>query len=332
VVVDAAGPAVESLASADEYDEAVQFAALAATAARKGKLGPAIIEEADGRFAQAKKDRDSFAAIRPYVDVLRDNPQDTNAHSMVGKYRCFVQGRWDHGLTLLARGSRVELRTVAALDLKTPRTGTPETAIADAWWEYAQTAPDDEKWGVQVRARYWYARCLPGLTGLDKVRAESRLAFSHGGIEYRPGLVCELSARQPAVLKGKRARIDPTIDFSGGEFADSARQTDLTVKWIGVIAPPRPGRYALSATTNDPVRVRVDGRIAIDTMSSKSGKREAAVVLGERPAALVVEFVSPNTDRHKLSLNWTAVGGTSEEIIPAEYLFHDKRGESVLGK
>ena len=204
--------------------------------------------------------------------------------------------------------------------------------IADTWWEYAQTASPEELWSVQTRTRYWYGRCIPGLTGLNKARAESRLVFTHAGVEYRPGLVCEFSAKQPAVLKGKKARIDPIIDFSGGEFSDGTKQTDLTVKWTGSLVPPLAGRYELSATTGDPVRVRVDGKIVIDTVSAKSSKKEGQVVLGERPSSIVVEFFAPNTDRHKLKLFWTPPGATDEEPIPAESLYHDKKAAATLGK
>lgn len=332
VVAEVAGPAADEASAGDEFDEAVQFAQLALNATRKAKLGPSALEEADYRLAQAKKAKDSFAALRPVVEKLKTNPDDREANTSLGKYRCFVQGRWEDGLKHFSKGSNETLRGIAELDLKTPRTGTPEVKIADTWWEYAQSAPADELWGVQTRTRYWYGRCIPGLTGLSKARAESRLVFTQAGVEYRPGLVCEFSAKLPAVLKGKKARIDPIIDFSGGEFSDGSKQTDLTVKWTGSLVPPLAGRYTLSATTGDPVRVRVDGKVVIDTVSTKSSKKEGQVVLGERPTSIVVEFFAPNTDRHKLKLHWTVPGTADEETIPAENLFHDKKAAAVLGK
>jgi PA14 domain len=332
VIAEAAGPAADDALADDEFDEATQFAQLAANAARKGKLGQAAIDDAEYRLAHAKKARDSFAAIRPALEKLKTDPDDRDANSAVGKYRCFVQNRWDDGLKHLARGANTALRELAELDLKTPRTGVPPDAkIADAWWDYAQSAPTDEQWAVQTRTRYWYGRCIPGLTGLNKAKAEARLVFTSGGIEYRPGLVCEFSAKQSVVLKGKKARIDAVIDFSGGEFSDSGKQTDLTLKWAGLLVPPQAGRYELIAQTNDSVRVRVDGKLVIDTVSAK-GKREAQVTLGEKPTPIVVEFSAPNTDRHKLKLAWVVPGGSGDEPIPAECLFHDKKAEAALGK
>jgi hypothetical protein len=333
VIAETAGDAAQAAADDDEFDEAVQFAQLAANAVRKGKLGAAALEEADYNLARAKKARDAFAAIRPALEKVKAEPDDPGANTIVGKYRCFGQNKWDEGLKYLTKGGDPALRAVAELDLKTPRTGVPEDAkVADAWWEYAQTAPADVLWAAQARTRYWYGRCIPGLTGLNKARAETRLAFTAGGVEYRPGLVCELSAKQPAVLKGKKARLDAVLDFSGGEFTDGTKTTDLTVKWTGALVPPRAGRYTLGAQTNDPVRVRVDGKIVIDTTAGGAGKKEAAVVLGERAAPIVVEFSAPNTDRHKIRLAWVVPGGSGEESIPSEHLFHDRKAEAVLGK
>src|SRR5207245_9480238 len=106
----------------------------------------------------------------------------------------------------------------------------------------------------------------PGLTGLMKAQAEGRLGLTVGGVEYRPGLVCEFAAKNPAVLKGKKGRIDAGIDFSGGEFMDFlSAPTDLTLKWTGAIVPPRAGRYRLVVATNDPVRVPVENQPVPDT-------------------------------------------------------------------
>ena len=138
-MADVAGPAADDASAADEFDEALQFAQIALNAARKGKLGQSVLlDEADYRLAQAKKSKESFAALRPVVEKLKTSPDDREANTTLGKYRCFVQGRWDEGLKHFAKGSNETLRALADLDLKTPRTGNPDVKIADAWWEYAQ--------------------------------------------------------------------------------------------------------------------------------------------------------------------------------------------------
>jgi len=334
LIAETATASAQAASDVDELDEAVEFAQLAVSAAKKAKFTTAPLDEADANLAQAKKSRDAFATLRPALEKLKSTPDDPVANLAVGKYRCFTQNRWDDGLKHLAKGEDAALRAVAELDVKTPRTGTPEDAkLADAWWEYAQAAPADAQWAAQVRTRYWYAKTVPGLSGLNKARAEGRLGITVGTVEYRPGLLCEFTApKQPAILKGKKARIDATVDFVAGEFADGTKQTDVTARWTGVLAPTRGGRYTLVAQTNDPVRVKIDGKIVIDTTVGGTPKREASVALGEKVTPIQVDYFALNADKYKIKLAWVAPGSTTEEVIPAECLFHDRKNESALGK
>ena len=333
-IAEAATASAQSASDGDELDEAVEFAQLAVNAAKKAKFTTTALDEAEANLAQAKKSRDGFAALRPALEKVKSMPDDPVANLAVGKYRCFIQNRWDDGLKHLAKGEDAAIRVVAELDLNTPRTGALEDAkLADAWWEYAQVAPADLQWGAQTRTRYWYARSIPALTGLNKARAEARLGITVGTVEYRPGLICEFTApKQPAILKGKKARIDSTIDFSGGEFAEGAKTTDVTARWTGGLAPTRGGRYTLIAQTAEHVRVKIDGKIVIDTTVGGAPKREASVTLGEKMTPIVVEYFGQNADKYKIKLAWVAPGAMTEEVIPAESLFHDRKAESALGK
>jgi hypothetical protein len=78
--------------------------------------------------------------------------------------------------------------------------------------------------------------------------------------------------------------------------------------------------------------VRVDGRAVIDTTGAGAARREARVSLGERATPVVVEFFAPNADRHKIKLAWVVPGGSADEPIPDEHLFHDKKAAAALGK
>jgi WD40 repeat protein len=331
VVNELAAAGADAAFDADDYADAVKLAQAAATAARKGGLGPAAIEDADFRLAHLKKTRDAFDAAQPALEKLKATPDDPDANLVVGKFRCFVQGRWADGMKLLAKGSSPTLKQVAELELAAPASGPADVKVADAWWDIAQAAPDAEKRAAEARARYWYVRAVPGLMGLARAKVEGRLGFTHNNTEYKPGLLTEFSSKQASVLKGKKARIDPVIDFSAGEFAASGAPVDVTVKWTGVIVPPRPGRYKLVASGTDSVRIRADGKTVIDTIANKNGKREGSVLLQDRPAQLVVEFTAPNIATHALKLSWVPAGGI-EEGVPAEALFHDRKAELALGK
>src|SRR5439155_18942157 len=106
----------------------------------------------------------------------------------------------------------------AALDAAAPRSGPVDVKVADAWWDAAQAASDLDKRAAEYRARFWYARALPTLTGAERTQAETRLGFTAGGVDYRTGLLAEFTAKVPAVLQGKKARLDSFLSFDAGEF------------------------------------------------------------------------------------------------------------------
>jgi hypothetical protein len=332
VVNDLAAAGADAAFDADDYTGAAKLAQVAATAARKGGLGPAAIEDAEFRLAHLKKTRDAFDTAQPALERLKIAPDDPDANLVAGKFRCFVQGRWADGAKMLAKGSSPALKPAAELELAAPPSGPADVKVADAWWDFAQAAPDAERRPAEARARYWYGRAVPGLTGLARAKVEGRLGFTHNNVEYKPGLLAEFTSKQASVLRGKKARIDAVIDYSAADFADPAKQADVSVRWTGVILPPRPGRYKLVASGTDPVRVRADGKTVIDTITNRNAKREGSVLLPDRPAQLVVEFTAPNTAAHTLRLSWVPSGGAGEEGIPAEALFHDRKAEAALGK
>lgn len=320
-----AGATADAAADADDYAGAVRLAQTAVTAARKGNLGAAAAEDGEFRLAHLKKTREAFDAARPALERLRTDPDDPDANLAAGKFRCFTQGRWADGVKLLAKGASPELRLAGELELAA---GPADVKAGDAWWDAAQLLADAERRAAEARARHWYVRAVGGLTGLPRARAESRLGFTHNAVEYRPGLLATFETKPAAALKGKKSRIDPVIDYTGGEFADTGgKQVDVSARWSGVIVPPRPGRYRLIASATDPVRVRVGGRTVIDTITTKGGKREGSVLLLDQPAALVVEFAAANTSAHQLRLNWVPPGETAEERVPAAALFHDRKTE-----
>jgi WD40 repeat protein len=321
----------DAAADADDTDTALRLAQLAAAAARRGNLPGTALTDAELRVAHLKRLQDTAAAVRAALDALKANPDDPAANTAVGRFRCFAQGRWDDGVKLLAKGDNAALKAVANLELA-QEAGPADVKLADAWWDYVQTAADGERRPAEYRARYWYHRAVPGLTGLMKAKAEGRLGFTAGATEYRPGLVAEFIAlRDPSVLMGKRGRVDTKVEFSGSEF-EGGSVTPIEVKWTGVVVPPRAGRYKLIATSPEPtglVRVKVGGKAVIDTTVNRNARKEGAVTLPDRPTPVVVEYFGGNAARFTFKLTWVPPGG-AEEPIPLEAMFHDKKAAAGL--
>ena len=340
-VFEAAITCADAAHAGDEFAEALTFTTLATVAARKANLGPTAAEDVDFRTAEAKT---ALATLKPALDVLKANPDDPKANAAAGRFRCFVQGRWPEGLKPLAKGDVPHLKAAAEAELATPRTGVPDLAAADAWWVASQAEGEPDARAAASRARHWYARAMPGLMGLDKAKAEGRLAFTLAGVEHRPGLLVKFTAvNKGPSFKVPPPRIDPLIDFAAGEFArfydtDKGKTAPipLEAEWSGVVVPPRAGRYRLVAAVpnaQDTVKVRLDGKLVIDTATNKAGRKDAAVTLPDRPVPLVVEFVGINATGHTARLMWLPPGGAEEEPLPAEFLFHDrKKADAALKK
>jgi hypothetical protein len=330
-VADAAGHGADAAQDADDYDGAVKLATLAVMAVRKGALGRIALEDADFRLAAAKKTRDAFLAAKPAFDTLAAKPDDPAANAAVGRFRCFVQGRWAEGVKNLAKGDHPQLKAAAALELAT-ETELPDVKQGDAWWDFAASAPEAEKKPAEGRARHWYHKVFDELTGIPRARAEKRLGFTASGVDYLPGLVAEYGTSKGAPLpKEKRARVEPGIDFPAPDLADVGRNTELVGRWAGVVVVPRPGRYKFVFDTRHPVRVRVGGSTVIDTLKDKSGRRDVALLMTDKPTVFSVE-VFARGDERKLRPTWVPPGRIEEEPIPAECLYHDRKAESVIGK
>ena len=333
IVTEMAMAASDIASTTEDFAITAKYAQAAIASAKRGMLPAALLEEAEGQLAKAKKSAEAFAPVKDAIEKLKADPNDLDAADLVGRYRCFTQGRWDEGTKFLARGATGALKAAAALDAAAPRGGPPDLKLAEAWWDAAQTAPEIEKRSLEYRARYWYAHALPALTGEARTQAENRLGFQSGGVEYRGGLLAEFTAKVPAILQGKKARIDPMLSFLASELKGegSGVATDLSVRWTGVLAPQHGGRYRIIAVATDPVIVRIDGKVAIDT-NSKTARRDALIAIPDRPASIVVEFKCKNTDQHGLKLFWSDPGSEVEVPIPPEVYYHDRKTESVLGK
>jgi hypothetical protein len=328
-VADMALAASDVSAAADDYSTAVKYAQTALAAAKRGNSPAATVEFAENQVLKSQKNNEAFAPVKSALERLKANPEDRDAAYLVGRYRCFKQGRWEDGIGPLATGATAALKAAAELDAAARRSGVADVKIAEAWWDAVASAEEFDKAAVRYRSRYWYARALPGLTGDAKTQAESRLGYSAEGVDYRTGLIAEFSAKGAAALPRKTARIDPVLSFKAEEFKGQA--AEVTAKWSGFIVPQLPGRYRIIVRATDPVIVRIEGKAVIDT-NSKTARRDALIPLLNRPNSIAVEFKCSTADRHDMKLLWSNPGSDTEELIPAEVFSHDRKSETVLGK
>src|SRR5207237_9161055 len=69
-----------------------------------------------------------FESVKTARERVKAGPNDAEANLSVGRYLCFVQGDWDRGLPMLAKGSHAALKALAGKDLTTPRPRTGQLA------------------------------------------------------------------------------------------------------------------------------------------------------------------------------------------------------------
>jgi len=322
----------EELADRDEHEKALKLTAVAISSLTRGGLNLQA-RDTEARQTQIRKMRDAFETVRTATEKLKTTPDDVAAKAIVGKYRCFLQGRWDEGLALLATSNDTDLRKIAELELKASTDfETTDSKRGEAWWTYAQSLPEPERAPATSRAKYWYAKALQTQTGLDRVAAENRLKFTLGAIEYRPGIVVEASAGPLAKLTKRRGRVEFAIDFDAVEFRQIGQYA--SVKWTGYIVPPTPGRYKIIADTKEAIRIRIgtkpDEKVLIEARTIGLGKREAIVLLTDRPIQIAIDYESSTTQNHAIKLKWIRPGSKAEEAIPTAALFHTKTDEKLV--
>jgi mannan endo-1,4-beta-mannosidase len=95
------------------------------------------------------------------------------------------------------------------------------------------------------------------------------------------------------------------------------RRGPFSIRWTGRIQAPKTGRYRLITTSDDGIRVWVDGKLVIDHWKAHSTARDVQVVtLSEAPLAIRVEYWEAYIGNWAAQLAWQNENGGPEEIIP----------------
>lgn len=153
-------------------DEALDAAMSAARRLKELKTIRTLLPR-EREIAAAKS---AWTEAAEQLERLLADPADARANEVVGLYYCLVNQRWEDGLPLLARAADPRLADLAAAESRRPATPAEQLALADLWWNYAETSLK-HKPALRARAGHWYRQALGGLPpGLDRIKAEARLA------------------------------------------------------------------------------------------------------------------------------------------------------------
>ena len=143
------------------------------------------------------------------------------ANLAVGRYLCTVKrATWDAAIPHLAKGAAGPLKDAVDKDLKAADGDeTAQIAAADAWYDMAARAAADSKPCLQVRAYHWYQAAAAKASGLNKAKAEKRVAELQSVAEGAPD---KGQAKAKVWLHIRRALADEKTKrwpVTGGAFA-----------------------------------------------------------------------------------------------------------------
>ncbi len=190
---------------ADDFSSASSAADSAIRIAKKAK-NTAIAAKAAEKKKETSEASNALRSVSLAMDKLKTVPTDPDANFAVGKYLCFIKGDRDKGLPKLAIGSNKDYKDAAELDLTAKDTASILKS-ANKWWDMSETEKDKAvKSGMRERAGELYDKILAELSGIDKVKAEKRIALSaadpersgisSGAKQSGEYLIVELSSRK----------------------------------------------------------------------------------------------------------------------------------------
>jgi WD40 repeat protein len=219
----------------DAFSTARELLATAADVAEKARDG-ALLKEVADRIETVAAREQQYQGVERARETLKATPEDPAAHETIGRYVCFLQGRWKEGLPHLAEGADATLKKLAETDLAGPDVSAEQVGLADGWWDVAERQPAAAREQVRARAAKWYRAAAPQLSAFDKTRAEQRLAevdrAGQGGptapvLPSFSGFEC----RRPDV------RVDLLLALGGNDATEAA--VERALEWIVAQQHPR---------------------------------------------------------------------------------------------
>jgi hypothetical protein len=168
-------PRIEAAAGRQDYQRALRLAELGVAAARRAREY-LLAKQISDRLDALNESASAYAEVEKARAVLAEDPTDPEANLVVGRHLSFVQEDWSRGVAMLALGSDESLKSVAAAELKGADSAEAQVALADHWWDLAQSSSGDQRDAMLRHAGSWYQKARPEVSGLVLVKVDKRLA------------------------------------------------------------------------------------------------------------------------------------------------------------
>jgi hypothetical protein len=155
------------------FAEASQYMQLAIRAAQKAR-NPALLQSVQDYGDRVHQEQKQAAAYVQAEPVLKAKPDDPAANLTAGLYHAMVLGDWNRAVPLLAKGSG-PIQAAALKEATLGKMADQALAIAEAWQAAGDAAEVDHRPYLYASAVYWYAKALPGLGGLQKIKVDQAI-------------------------------------------------------------------------------------------------------------------------------------------------------------
>jgi len=209
---------VERQIRSDRFEVARQLADLVLNNARACG-DAAMIRQAMARDAQMREIEAAVHVFKQAMATLAGNGADPQANLAAGRFRCFMQEDWKHGLPMLERSDDGVLGGLARLELTEGLSAGDKLKLADAWWDISEQNQGQTRIAMRARAVATYAALQAGLQGLEKARVLKRMADLAA---EQPNLLVvdpQTSAAMAMAMKwfAGQQRTDGSWSFTGGD-------------------------------------------------------------------------------------------------------------------
>ncbi|MEZ0486599.1 PA14 domain-containing protein [Fibrella aquatica] len=165
-----------------------------------------------------------------------------------------------------------------------------------------------------------------GGPGLNKQQIPSSAYLHVGEVVTSDGTGLRAEYFNNATISGNpvMTRTDATVDFDWGNGSPSSGiNTDyFSVRWTGKVKAPVTGNYTFSTSTDDGVRLWVNGKLIVDDWNGRATKTNnsptVALIAGQRYDIRMEYF--DNIVGAVARLSW-AYQGQGQQIIPQAFLY-----------
>jgi hypothetical protein len=219
---------------------------------------------------------------------------------------------------MLALGNDPKLKALAVQELDASESAEDQFKLADAWAEYAATLESSAKDRVEARSLFWYAKALPQLSGLQKLKVEKVLQDADG----------KVFIRIQNALRGKKISISrPAGANRGVSFLDVLDEGGLLIGLdVGTIDVAGQ-RYIRSirpiyraARGEVPGQTRGQGRGETVTLKAKDGFAVGGIAVKANGHIEAISITFMQTEglglnpRNSYNSQWVGSDGSGQEV------------------